>query len=967
MKSSNHEIKEKAFIHADIFERITDAFIALDNNFCYIYINKKAGEISGRNPASLIGKNIWKEFPKEVANPFFHAVHEAMKTQHYVYVENFYQETGKWFENHIYPSKEGVSIYFRDITDKKKMEIALKQNEEKYRSIIEQSNDGIFILDPEGKILEVNSSACRISGYEKQELLNKTLFDLVLLSSDQRPPELFRLEKDRSIYPEEQLLKNDGAIIFVEVSSQMTPDGKIVMFVREITERKKTERELREAEEKFRNLVETSPVGVYIIQDGKFAYVNPIFAYEFGYAPNELIGCNIEISAKDEEEMKKVNENIRLRLSGEKNTAHYEMTGRKKDGSLIEVEVFGSRTLYQGKPAIIGTLINITKRKKIELERREAEEKFRDLVEKSLVGVYIIQDRKFAYVNPRFAEIFGYTRDELIGKDIDTMGKDKKEMTKANEYIRQRLSGEKASVHYEYNGLKKDGSLVQVEILGTQTQYRGHPAIIGTLLDITDQKKAVQELNEAEQKFRDLIEKSLVGVYIIQNGTFAYVNPKLAEIFDYTQQELVGAKVRLLINGDEEMKKVAENIRQRLNGEKDSVHYEFVGQRKDGTPLQIEVFGSRTQYKGGSAIIGTLIDITERKQAEEKLRDSEQKYKLLFESNPLPMWMFSKENFAIIDVNQAACKHYGYTRKEFLKMNIKDMRPPEDIPHFLEKISERKPKNVSMGRWRHRKKDGSIITVEIIGNDIVYQGKVVRLSLANDITEKVAAEERLKQSYEEIRQLTKHLQNIREEERTHIAREIHDELGQQLTVLKMDISWVLKKFATDDTSRKKLQDMMDVLDHTVKTVRHIASELRPTLLDDLGLIPAIEWHLKEFEERCGIKTELKAPGKELLLADAVKIGLFRIFQESLTNVARHSKAKKVKISLSIKKERIVLRIEDDGLGFDEEKISRKRTLGILGMKERSAMIGGNYEINSIPGKGTTVVVSVPINQRNPTS
>ena len=179
-------------------------------------------------------------------------------------------------------------------------------------------------------------------------------------------------------------------------------------------------------------------------------------------------------------------------------------------------------------------------------------------------------------------------------------------------------------------------------------------------------------------------------------------------------------------------------------------------------------------------------------------------------------------------------------------------------------------------------------------------------------------------------------------------------------VQNMDVSWFLKKLASpDDTNRQKLKGMMDMLDHTVKTVRRIASELRPTLLDDLGLIAAMEWHLKEFEKRSGIKTELKEPGEELLLTDAAKIGLFRIFQESLTNVARHSKATKVTVDLLAEQDHIVLCIKDNGIGFDEEKISQKRTLGILGMKERSAMIRGNYEISSIPGKGTTVVVSVP--------
>jgi len=232
-----------------------------------------------------------------------------------------------------------------------------------------------------------------------------------------------------------------------------------------------------------------------------------------------------------------------------------------------------------------------------------------------------------------------------------------------------------------------------------------------------------------------------------------------------------------------------------------------------------------------------------------------------------------------------------------------------------------------------------------------------------DITERKKAQDELKQSYESIRYLTDHLQNIREQERIHIAREIHDELGQQLTVLKMDISWLNKKIADADSSvKQKLKNLTEMLNGTVKTVRRISSELRPSLLDDLGLIAAMEWQLKEFEDRSGIKTTFVADETEVELSDSVKTGFFRIFQESLTNIARHANAKNVSTSLKNSDQKIILCIEDDGKGFDKKKIEDKRTLGILGMKERTLMMGGEYSINSIPGKGTIVLVVVAANK-----
>lgn len=258
------------------------------------------------------------------------------------------------------------------------------------------------------------------------------------------------------------------------------------------------------------------------------------------------------------------------------------------------------------------------------------------------------------------------------------------------------------------------------------------------------------------------------------------------------------------------------------------------------------------------------------------------------------------------------------------------------------------------------KKNGEIISVEITTHDILHENKAVRLILANDITEKLKAEKELEQSNEILRQLTSHLQEIREEERKHIAREIHDELGQQLTVIKMDVSWIRKKTeATNSPVLDKIRDLTKILDDTVNTVRKISSRLRPSLLDDLGLVAAMEWYLNDFKQRTGIDIVFHLPKQELELPDSINTCLFRILQESLTNVARHAGATLVTVILNEDVETIKLMIKDDGKGYDVSNASGKRTLGIIGMKERAAMIGGKYNIYGKPGEGTIVSIEVP--------
>jgi two-component system sensor histidine kinase UhpB len=252
-----------------------------------------------------------------------------------------------------------------------------------------------------------------------------------------------------------------------------------------------------------------------------------------------------------------------------------------------------------------------------------------------------------------------------------------------------------------------------------------------------------------------------------------------------------------------------------------------------------------------------------------------------------------------------------------------------------------------------------IATQQVIKRNETQQP--IRLTgFCQDITENKKAEKELHARTDELRELAAHLQNIREEERAAIAREIHDELGQQLTGLKMDMSWIIKKMSTsDDILKQKIENSVELLSKTINVVRKIATELHPSILDDLGLIDAIQWQSHEFEKRSGIKTEFnysflpQNPGKNIIT------GIFRIYQESLTNIARHAGAEKIFTKLEYKNGQIILNIRDNGKGFDVLKFHNKKTLGILSMKERTLMMGGKYIIRSEIGKGTSILVSVP--------
>ena len=258
-------------------------------------------------------------------------------------------------------------------------------------------------------------------------------------------------------------------------------------------------------------------------------------------------------------------------------------------------------------------------------------------------------------------------------------------------------------------------------------------------------------------------------------------------------------------------------------------------------------------------------------------------------------------------------------------------------------------------------KAGKKIPYYFTGRSLEYEGRPCLLGMGIDISDRKKAEDKLRDYSEQLRQLSAHLQHIREEERIDIAREIHDELGQQLTVLKMDISWLKKRIVSkEEKVQQKMNDLMDVIDNTVKTVRKISSDLRPSMLDDLGLVAALEWHSQEFEKRSGIKTKFNSALRDLDLPVDTATAMFRIFQESLTNIARHADASSVTASLKLNNGQLMMQIKDNGKGFSVNGIQNKKTLGILGMRERVNLMNGDYLIESEPGKGTIVRVTIPV-------
>ncbi|HNP43539.1 MAG TPA: PAS domain S-box protein [Panacibacter sp.] len=598
--------------------------------------------------------------------------------------------------------------------------------------------------------------------------------------------------------------------------------------------------------------------------------------------------------------------------------------------------------------------LNLLLDKKVAARTLELSQYRYALDESSMVAI-TDEDGKFIYVNENFCRSSKYATAEIIGRNYGKLNAGFHTADFEKELWNTLHAGR--IWKGEIKSRAKDGSYFWMDATVVPLVNDGPAEYMAISRDITERKEIEAQKGLYEMIISSsedgIISKSLQGVIVSWN--------KGAEnIFGYSSKEAIGKNITMIIPDDllfeEEM------IIQKILKGQHIKHYDTIRKSKGGSNVFVSLTVSPIVDNDG-VIIGVskiVRNITEKKIAERRILASEIKYRALFEHNPMPMWLLDNETLKFLDVNEAAIKHYGYSRQDFLSMTAMDIRPPEDRSKFTEFWHNNNKYPYSAGIWRHLKKDGTIINAEVFVDETIAENKVSRLILIYDVTEKVKAEKEMIALTGQLRDLASHLQHIREEERAFMAREIHDELGQQLTALKMDVSWLMKKTLEKDLiTYQKLQAISDMLGNTINTVRKISSELRPSILDDLGLKEAMEWHGNLFQTKTGIKINFNLSPVSLPKNDAA-IALFRIFQESLTNVARHANATLVDVSLSETNGVIRLAVSDNGKGFDLGNRSHKQTLGLLGMKERAIMLSGTFDIDSASGKGTKVKIEIPV-------
>ncbi len=597
----------------------------------------------------------------------------------------------------------------------------------------------------------------------------------------------------------------------------------------------------------------------------------------------------------------------------------------------------------------------------------ESEQRYRDLFEKSRDGFVVVDtEGGFIDANPAFCDMLGYTLDELKQK------KDFYEITppRWHDWEREEI-WEKRLLHtghsgvYEKEYIRRDGTVFPVELQSfTVFDDEGKPRYLwGIARDITERKRAIEALKESEEKYRTMFENTGAATVIIEDDTtLSLVNKRFEQLSGYSREEIEWTMswTKFVVEEDLEIMK-SYHYNRRKESDKTPNRYEFGFKDRKGKVhdilLEVDII------PGTSKSIASLLDITERKEAEERVREREARLKEAEKVARIGHWKLSLENDAlywsdgIYRIFEIEPSRFRGTHEAFL-----EMVHPEDKEYVKKAFSE-SIENKTLFSIDHRilLKNG---TVKFVHNQCkTYydeQGTALYSSgIIKDITERKQAEEELKTSQKNLRILSMHLAKSEEQERKRLAQELHDQVGQTLTGLGIDLNLICTRLPAD-TERdilNRLDDALEQVGHIAERIRDVMSELRPPVLDDYGLLAGLNWLCDKYTKRTGIVAKIKGCEPEPRLSAEMESALFRTTQEALTNIAKHANADRVDITLKkLRGNRIRLTIADNGAGFDVSSVKQThKGWGLMSMKERAIAIGGKLHIKSKKGKGTRII------------
>jgi PAS domain S-box-containing protein len=831
----------------------------------------------------------------------------------------------------------------------------------------------ILVVDDEPAVLEVFSMILRRAGYEvwgasngRQclQVTRERRPDLVLL--DVRLPDLSGIDICRQIKADAALLdifvvlvsgmatsaadKVDGAETGADdyMVKPVNPD-EFLARIRTIVRLRDTTAALRASEQHYRRLVEILPNAVGLIDlQGRLTTANRQAVEMLGYAgPGELLGKSaFDLTPPEEHERMKADLTVTLE-TGVMRNAEYTML--RKNGSRFPVELSAAvSTDVDGQSrGIVIVARDIT-------ARQQAEARIRELLHTldQAHDAIIIRDLegRIQYFNQGAKRLLGWNADEVRGRHVtELFSEDTFEFDAAQEKLLQagEWDGELRMLTKARQPLIVHSRWTLVRGEKDQSAY-----VVCINTDLTEQKRTEEALKEREELSQKIIGTAMEGFWMLDlEGNLVDVNETYCRMSGYSRQELLSMHTSDVEVNEASPELVVQHIQRIFQSGSD--RFETRHRCKDGRIIEVEVIATflklRKRY-----VFAFMHDITERKRAEEQIR----LLAYAVQSARDLICITDGEN-RFTFVNQSFVKAYGYSQEEVLGRKPDFLYSPKNPPGLYEHIFRQTLGGSWMGELLNCRKDGTEFPVSLSTSEIKNnEGRTIGLiGVASDITER-------KQTEEELRLLPLRIIEAQEAERLRVARELHDGVNQLIASAKMRLRKVEDGVVSlNPAAREILARCGRLLVQALEENRRIAHNLRPSDLDEFGLAAASRNFCKELQSRTKLKVKYNIARIDQRLAPALELNLFRIMQEAVNNIEKHARAREVRLRIAFHGDSIVLKIQDDGRGFDSKRgkagKGKWRGIGLTNMRERAEFLGGTCTVESAPKRGTTITVRVP--------
>jgi PAS domain S-box-containing protein len=748
----------------------------------------------------------------------------------------------------------------------------------------------------------------------------------------------------------------NGSLRDIEFHLSRLGDLYLVSFV-DLTERKRIEGQLRESESRYRDLVENSEdlLGTHDLE-GRILSINPAPCRRLGYEVEEVLRMNMrDLLAPRFRDLYPAFAERVLRNGQDKG---YMVVITKNGEERVWEYTSTLRSTGVSAPVIRGMAHDVTERFRAQEALRLSEQKFETAFRASPHAMTIssLRDGRFLDVNASFERQSGFSREEIIGKTVLEIGlwADSADFAAimADSLHRRKVTGR--AVRLRTKSGRFVNALYSVEVI----DLNGEPCALAAGEDVTERFEMEKALRESEAKFRLVADTVTSAIWLLQDDHFVYFNKEFEAISGYSRDEILSMSPWDLVHPDfREEARARASLR--LRGEPVPNRYQFAVLTKSGEARWVEFSAALTELNGKPAILASAFDITATKRTEQELKEHLMYMDALIANSPLGI-VIKDQNQLVRFCNPAFERMFFYTQGEIQGKNLDDLIASHDKPEAARLSEAVTAGGVVHATTQRCRKDGTLIDVELHGVK-VYSGVVFvgAFAIYQDITER-------KRSEEKLAALRKRLARAQEEERARIARDLHDDAGQRLALLNIDLerlkqaSVKLKSSLTDE-----LEALAKAAGEIASDVHNVSRRLHPSQVELLGLPKALDNFCKDYAARNSMEITFLDGRPQGKLPQDASLCLFRVAQEAIRNAHKHSGCSRALVQLDETGGSLRLRVSDEGTGFDPTSIETNPGLGLLSMEERLHSLGGELFINARPGDGTCIEACIPLSGTKP--